>query len=122
MPCWPFNFVNDGRVINDKDKRTLLSVEGAPSLFIKKVERFKTITSAAFRNGTSRIATAVSFLHRKHHWEGVALKPNLARLYNDNHDELSSKAFTKVIGDSEDDDKERGIFESAVEGNVFDFK
>ena len=32
MPCWPFNFVNDGRFINDKDKRTLLSVEGSPSL------------------------------------------------------------------------------------------
>ena len=50
------------------------------------------------------------------------MKPNLARLYNDNHDELSSKAFTKVIGDSEEDDKEREIFDIAVEGNVFDFK
>ena len=61
-------------------------------------------------------------MHRSHHWEGISLKPNLARLYNDNHDELSSKAFTKVIGDSEEDDKEREIFDIAVEGNVFDFK
>ena len=42
--CWSFNFVNDGRFINDKDKIKRLSVEEAPSLFVKKVERFKTVT------------------------------------------------------------------------------
>lgn len=44
MLCWSFNFANDGRFINDKDKRKRLSIEEAPSLFVKKVERFKTVT------------------------------------------------------------------------------
>ena len=51
MSCWLFNFISNRRVINDKDTRTLLSVEGVRS---------------ALPNRISVIATVVSLLHRKY--------------------------------------------------------
>ena len=50
------------------------------------------------------------------------MKANLARLYNNSHDELFAKALTKVIGDNDDEDKKREIFEDNVEVNCFDFE
>ena len=53
-------------------------------MFAKRVkEGARTLFSAAFRNGSGKVNTCVSSIHRDHHWEGTALIPSEAVAYYD---------------------------------------
>mmetsp|Transcript_9542 Transcript_9542/g.12064 ORF Transcript_9542/g.12064 Transcript_9542/m.12064 type:complete len:91 (+) Transcript_9542:210-482(+) len=63
--CWPFTYQ---QVIDEEnDKRTKIDVKGAPALFVKYcMAGIKVLFAAAFRNGTERVATAISSFHKSH--------------------------------------------------------
>lgn len=76
---WPFTFNQE---IKETDGRELVPMKGAATLYVKKIKRHdKTIFSTAFRNGSGKVNTTISSIHRNHHWEGVAYYPSEARLY-----------------------------------------
>ena len=76
---WPFTFLQN---LSENDKRTKIDVKGAPTLFMKYVKAgSKFLFAAAFRNGTERVATAISSIHKSHEWEGVSLVPGVTRTY-----------------------------------------
>ena len=91
--CWPFTF---NQKPSQNDKRKLIDLPGTACLFIKKVkEARKTIFSSAFRNGTGKVNTCVSSLHRNHHWEGTALYPHEADAYFDRDERSEWKRIRK---------------------------
>ena len=94
--CWPFTYQQKLKV---GDKRTLVDVKGAPSLFIKWCTAGdKAIFASAFRNGTDRVATAISTLHKGQVWEGIVMKNKEKEMYNANKQALISQFFRKVNG------------------------
>jgi hypothetical protein len=75
VASWPFTFQQN---LGRNDKRTLLSTKGAPTLWMKLQTRanvFKSLAALAFRSGTDNVSMAVSSMHHRHQWEGVALFP-----------------------------------------------
>ena len=92
--CWPFTF---NQKLSDNDQRTLIDCKGAPTLFLKFVRvGAKRVWVSAFRNGTESVATAVSSLHRGHHWEGIALLPHELLKYRADNMSLLSSFFQRV--------------------------
>lgn len=72
---WPFTFQQN---LGRNDKRTLISTKGAPTLWMKLQTRanlFKSLAAYAFRSGTDNVSMAISSMHHRHQWEGVALYP-----------------------------------------------
>jgi hypothetical protein len=62
--------------LKSSDKRHLINVKGAATLYLKYVKtKTNYLFASAFCKGSERVATAISTLHSKHHWEGIALKP-----------------------------------------------
>lgn len=98
--CWPFTYKQ--KIDNDKDKRTIIDVKGAPTLFLKSCkvgEKF--LFASAFRNGSQSVATAVSSIHKTFMWEGIVLKNAELRKYNENNSALVSSFFEKVNLDAD---------------------
>ena len=94
--CWPFTYQ---QTLKESDERTLIDVRGSPSLFLKWFgTRSKVLFASAFRNGTGRVATAVSTFHRGFEWEGVVMKDTEAKLYSNNEYALIPQFFCKVEG------------------------
>ena len=63
---------------------------------------------SAFRNGSESIATAISTVHRQHHWEAIVLKPAELREYSRDSTSLKKNFFQFVklpglIGDEEEE-------------------
>ena len=72
--CWPFTY---DQKLKENDGRTLVDTKGAPTLYLKWCKAgLKYVFASAFRNGSGKVATAISTMHTQHHWEGVALKPS----------------------------------------------
>lgn len=127
--CWPFTY---NQQINNpaSDKRTLVDVKGAPTLFLKSCRAgAKSLFASAFRNGSQSVATAVSSLHRGHQWEGVVLSNAEHRAWLDNDSALQNKFFQSISftdgddgvlvasGDDEDGDDEdllNDLFSTAI--------
>ena len=112
--CWPFTY---NQQLKDDDKRTLVDPKGHSTLFLKwcKVGNSKPIFAAAFRNGSQRVATALSSLHKSHEWEGVILKPSEKVDYERDPKCLESRFFKRVdLGElldpetSENEDEDEG--------------
>lgn len=92
--CWPFTFNQKQR---DGDLRTHLETAGTPSLFVKYVVKHgKLFSASAFRNGSDAISTAVSSIHRGHHWEGIALNQRQAKAYSRNPEYLRLNYFSRI--------------------------
>ena len=51
----------------------------------------KQVSTFAFRNGTDRVSTCVSSIHRNHHWEAIALCTKEANCYNENNNYFKNK-------------------------------
>ena len=61
--CWPYTYSQ--KITKSNDKRTLLDVKGAPTLFLKCIKHTgRTVTASAFRNGSDSISTTISTIHR----------------------------------------------------------
>lgn len=91
---WPFTF---DQKLKPSDKRTLVSKKGAATLFMKWCATgTKAIFASAFRNGTDRVATAISTVHTQHHWEAIILKPAELREYKNDPTSLQKKFFEFV--------------------------
>ena len=108
--CWPFTFEQK---LKENDKRTLIDVKGAPTLFLKVTRKgTRNLFASAFRNGTGRVATGISSCHRRHEWEGVVLKPAELRAYNEDQTSLSPSFFQRVDNlfpqESDDEEDESG--------------
>ena len=94
--CWPFTY---HQKLKEGDKRTLVEVKGAPTLLLKWCYAgAKAIFASAFWNGTERVATAISTLHKGQAWEGVVMKTSEKKLYDSNKEALIPKFFCKVKG------------------------
>lgn len=62
-------------VIKGIDKRTLIDIKGALTLFLKWCGAGpKHLFASAFRNGTNIVAMAIASIHKKHQWEGIVEK------------------------------------------------
>ena len=118
--CWPFTFQQK---VKSNDKRTMLYVKGSPALFVKKAKDTKLsrlIHASAFRNGTDKISTAVSTLHRGHHWEGIGLIWSYCHEYKQDSQSLQKYAFSRKIekdnegGTTTEVDVMNKLFESVI--------
>ena len=113
--CWPFTYLQK---LKETDKRTLLVVKGAPTLFIKKTKQSGiTVTASAFRNGTESISTTVSSIHQGHHWEGIALDSSQERDYSVDKQSLLKYACSYEISA---DNNEESTMEKLVMDEVKD--
>ena len=108
--CWPFTF---DQKVKPNDKRRMVETKGPPTLLVKKLEKYiKKVYAIAFRNGTNSVSTAISSVHRDHHWEGIALFKHELDEYEADKLSLQSKAIRRVETDvfnqpETDDEKER---------------
>ena len=110
--CWPFTY---NQKLKPNDKRTLIDVKGAPTLFLKWCKAgCKYLFASAFRNGSESVATALSTMHTRHQWEGIVLKPSELREYKADKLSLVSKFFTRVDAI----DSEHELEESEVENRI----
>ena len=105
--CWPFTF---DQKTSENDKRRKVETKGPPTLFVKKVDKqtIKRVDAIAFRNGSESVSTAVSSIHRGHHWEGIALNQQELKQYEDDPSSLKSKTLQRVKSDllSQDETEE----------------
>ena len=66
--------------------------------------------ASAFRNGSKRVATAISSIHAHHHWEGVAMVERERASWNQDNKSLRSHFFQRVddifIEDEEEEEKD----------------
>ena len=109
--CWPFTY---DQVLKENDGRMLVDGKGAPTLYLKWCKAgHKYLFASAFRNGSGKVATAVSTMHTQHHWEGVALKPSELVQYKDDNLSLVSSFFSRV-SDLDNDERMEGEDEKEV--------
>jgi len=113
--CWPFTY---NQTLKENDKRTIIDVNGAPTLFLKWCrEGGKHLFASAFRNGTKAVATAISSMHKAHQWEGVSLKPCEQVQYKSDPTSLIPQFFQRV--EIEECEEESAVDELLMEG-LFD--
>ena len=95
--CWPFTYKQK---LREGDKRTLIDLKGAPTLFLKCCksgnQRAKRLFASAFRNGTDNAAMALSTLHDHHQWEGVIQDPSELLRYEADKTSLQGDFFKWV--------------------------
>lgn len=93
--CWPFTY---NQKLRQCDKRTLIDCKGAPTLFLKWARICKKkIWALAFRNGSESVATAISTIHKGHHWEGIVVKYDELFQYKLDPSALRSCFFERVL-------------------------
>ena len=91
---WPFTY---DQKLKPNDKRTLISTKGASMLALKWcASGMKKIFASAFRNGSGSVATAISTVHKQHHWEAILLVPRELRKYSDDPSSLQEDFFQFV--------------------------
>ena len=94
--CWPFTYKQTQK---KNDKRTVVDVKGAPTLFLKYFKTpVKCVFASAFRNGSESVATAILTLHCQHQWEGIALHPIELRKWNGDKTSLKASFLQRVKG------------------------
>ena len=121
--CWPFTY---NQTLKENDKRTLVDVKGAPTLFLKWCSvGAKYVFATAFRNGSQSVATCVSTLHDEHQWEGVVLKSIELREYKKDPKSLRDLFFQAVPledcnGDVEpfETDETRSVVNDLMDFNI----
>lgn len=118
--CWPFTF---DQKLKENDKRTLIDSKGPPTLYVKTIKKNnKSIFATAFRNGTDSVSTAISSVHRNHHWEGVALDQTQARKYKEDETCLRKKCFQRVLNQElfgeEESEVDREMIDDILENKI----
>jgi hypothetical protein len=114
--CWPFTYDQKAR---DNEKRTIVDTKGPPTLFVKTVSKaLKSVYAIAFRNGSESVVTAVSSVHRNHHWEGVALSQRELLDYEEDDTSLRRKCIQRVKSNSFNEDELE--IEKELIGNLYD--
>ena len=109
--CWLFTY---DQVLKETDGRTLIDGKGAPTLYLKFCKAgHKYLFASAFRNGSGKVATAISTMHTQHHWEGVALKPSELVKYKNDETSLVSNFFSRVSA-LDNDERAEGEDEKEV--------
>lgn len=99
--CWPFTYK---QALKETDKRTLIDIKGAPTLFLKWCSAGpKRLFASAFRNGTNIVAMAISSMHKSHQWEGVIEVPSELARYEENNQSLLDDFFKRVDLDASDE-------------------
>ena len=93
--CWPFTY---DQVLKESDKRQLIDGKGAATLYLKWCRSGpQYVFASAFRNGSGKVATALSTMYTQHHWEGIALVPKELQRYKDDNSSLVSDFFSRVL-------------------------
>ena len=91
---WPFTY---DQKMKPNDKRTFVDKKGASTLMLKWCPTsMKGVFASAFRNGSDRVATAISTLHNQHHWEAIVLHPAELGDYEKDSTLLQKKFFRFV--------------------------
>lgn len=112
LACWPFTFK---QTLKENDPRTLIEMNGAPSLFLKfSKKESKYCYSSAFRNGSGSVATAISTLHNHHQWEGVVLFERMRTEYEKDEKSLVNHFFVQVVNNYDDNESADEIEKKAL--------
>ena len=94
LECWPFTF---DQKMKETDKRIKIETKGPPTLFVKSTSNaLKKVYAIAFQNGTDRVSTAVSSIHRNHQWEGIATSQTQHKMYKDDETSLRKLCFQRI--------------------------
>lgn len=92
---WPFTF---NQKVKKDDKRKMIDENGAPTLYVKKIKKdHQTLFATAFRNGSGKVNTTISSIHRNHHWEGVAYSPSDAEFYHSSAPNVRSTMVQRAM-------------------------
>ncbi len=95
--CWPFTF---NQKLSANDRRTSIDPKGAPTLFMKECtldrNSRRKMFATAFRNGTDKVATAVSSFHSELQWEGIVKHNHELRAYESDKTSLRLNFFQRV--------------------------
>ncbi len=103
--CWPFTF---DQKMSESDTRTKIDPKGAATLYLKwckprrgggnnaRAHGVRRLFASAFRNGSQRVATAISSIHAHHHWEGVAMYQHEHASWKRNKSSLEPYFFKRV--------------------------
>ena len=119
--CWPFTF---NQRMSANDKRTSIDPKGAPTLFMKECtsdrNSRKKMFATAFRNGTDKVATAISSLHSQHQWEAIIQHNYELREYENDQTSLISKFFQRVdnLFENPCNYEEEEVIESILEDKI----
>ena len=96
-------------------------MKGPPTLFVKAAtNHVKKVYAIAFRNGTERVSTAISSIHRNHHWEGIALIQKEVLEYQENEACFFRKCITRI--ESPEIQSEELLEESDLIDEIYDEK
>ena len=94
LECWPFTFDQKQK---ENDARKKIDTKGPPTLFVKSASNsLKKVYAIAFRNGTDRVSTAISSIHRNHHWEGIALSQRERIMYEEDNTSLRQFCIQRI--------------------------
>lgn len=128
--CWPFTFNQKTR---DTDLRTMVDPKGAPTLFLKWSKggsrsrggatgpgATRKLFASAFRNGSQKVATAISSLHSHHHWEGIVMVHKELSSYEKNKRSLRPNFFQRVddLFEKEESEDEKNEMEHILNEKV----
>ncbi len=119
----------------DSDWLPLLSNEELEEIKVPSVEKWrdvsgsvgcqftmnsvsKSLAAFAFRSGTDNVSTAISTLHRRHHWEGISLVPAEHERYKDDEFGLIGDAIKRVAGLDDELEGERLVIQYYLENEV----
>ena len=83
----------------------------------------KYLFASAFRNGSGKVATAVSTMHTQHQWEGVVLNASELVSYKDDNSSLIRKFFARVSDldekyETSESDEEKEVLNSILETKI----
>ena len=94
LECWPFTF---DQKMEESGNRSKIETRGPPTLFVKTVSNsLKKVYATAFQNGTDRVSTAISYIHKNHHWEGIALNQAELKMYEVDKKSLRNLCFQRI--------------------------
>ena len=94
LECWPFTFDQKQR---QSDARKKIDTKDPPTLFVKSASNsLKKVHVIAFMNGTDRVSTAISSIHRNHHWEGIALSQRERIMYEEDNTSLRQFCIQRI--------------------------
>ncbi len=129
--CWPFTYEQK---LSETDNRRLIEPKGAATLYLKWCKAGpKYLFASAFRNGTGRVATAISTMHTQHQWEGVVMDEREIRKYKEKtysegetQSTLAGSFFSRMDGlgekiEKDESSEEREILDKMIDTQIEPF-
>ena len=124
MGGWPFTF---NQHVGSNDLRQEIDAKGAPTLFLKwckskiaGIGATRKLFAAGFRNGSQRVATAISSIHTHHQWEGVVVDNRELLAYKKDKTSLRNNFFVRIneLFEKEESENEKEEMKSLLDNEI----